>query len=108
MASLHFLKKKRKKKEKKGENIIYLLKVFKIFNVITPLAISVFFDRKLLTCAAHAFFGTKIPQLPHIYVLILKTTLFKNKKKIEKQKKKEKKKEVGRPIWGWPIHPHLV
>jgi flagellar biosynthesis component FlhA len=99
MASLHFLKKRRKKK---GENIIYLLKVSKIFNVITPLAISVFFDRKLLTCAAHAFFGTKIPQLPHIYVLILKTTLFKNKKKIEKQKKKkkEKKKRLADPFGG--------
>jgi hypothetical protein len=103
MASLHFLKKRRKKK---GENIIYLLKVSKIFNVTTPLAISVFFDRKLLKCAAHAFFGTKIPQLPHIYVLILEMTLFKNNKNRKTEKKKKKK--VGRPIWGWPIHPHLV
>jgi len=47
-------------------------KVSKILNVSTPLALFVYFDRKWLTCAAHAFFGTKISKLPHICVLIPK------------------------------------
>jgi len=47
-------------------------KIFKILNASTLLAISVLFDEKWLTCAAYAFFGTKIQNLPHIYVSIPK------------------------------------
>jgi hypothetical protein len=48
---------------------MYSNKVFKIFNVTYSLAISVFFDRKWLTCAARVFFDTNFSKLPHIHTL---------------------------------------
>jgi hypothetical protein len=88
---------------------MYPNKVFKIFNVSTPLAISFFFDVKWLTCPVRVFFGTKFSKLSHIHVLILKMTTFFFKKK--KKEKRKKKKGSGRGNPHGPFggdSPHLA
>lgn len=68
-------------------------KVSKILNVSTPLALFVFFDRKWLTCATHAFFGTKISKLPHICMLIPQSVW-------------KWFRPPPFPPWGWPNHSY--
>jgi hypothetical protein len=54
---------------------MYPNKVSEKFNISTLLAISVFYDGKLLKCPVRAFFGTKFIKLLHIHVLIPKMAI---------------------------------
>jgi hypothetical protein len=87
---------------------MYPNKIFEIFNLSTPLAISIFFDGKLHTCATRAFFGTIFPKMPHIHINFQNAPVFYLKKKKKHKNRKEKKSWPSYPkgFLGGFSHPH--